>query len=112
MARQADLPFTMVVLDQAIYAKAVDIVLQRPQEFRSVVLRSRLEVKLDDSICNVHALVHIIIDEIYYVMFLWAIETGLLSTLMRMPAGIVTNVHVQCVSVIAWSCKRIYCIQE
>ena len=39
MARQADLPFTMVVLGQAIYAKAVDIVLQRPQEFCSVGLR-------------------------------------------------------------------------
>eukprot|EP00117_Sycon_ciliatum_P049998 scpid66835/ scgid35355/ len=39
MAQQANLPFTMVVLDQAIYAKALDIVLQRPEEFRTVILR-------------------------------------------------------------------------
>eukprot|EP00117_Sycon_ciliatum_P049458 scpid114324/ scgid35054/ len=40
MAKQAHLLFTTVVFDQAIYAKAVDIVLQREVEFRSVVLRT------------------------------------------------------------------------
>ena len=35
----AGLPFTLMVFDQAIYAKALDIVTQRKDEFSSVVLR-------------------------------------------------------------------------
>ena len=39
MTRKAELPFCVIVLDQAIYAKATDIVLQRASEFSDVVLR-------------------------------------------------------------------------
>ena len=38
MARLAGLNFTIIVFDQAIYAKAVDLVLQRPTEFKPIVL--------------------------------------------------------------------------
>ena len=37
--QNAGMPFTLIVLDQAVYAKALDIVSQRPDEFSPVVLR-------------------------------------------------------------------------
>ena len=36
---RAGLPYTIVVADQAIYAKALEVVLQRPAELKNVVLR-------------------------------------------------------------------------
>ena len=39
MAVQLGLADTVVVLDQAIYAKALDVVWKQPEEFKSVVLR-------------------------------------------------------------------------
>lgn len=39
MASQLNLPDTVVVFDQAIYAKALEVIWKRPDEFKSVVLR-------------------------------------------------------------------------